>query len=117
MDRESVIAYCAAKPAAMETYPFGDEVMVFKVAERVFAIVALEGEAGSISLKCPPELAVVLRSTYPAVRAGYHLNKRHWNTVELDASVPPDVVAEMIGQSYDLVVGSLPRKTRDSLNP
>jgi predicted DNA-binding protein (MmcQ/YjbR family) len=117
MHRESVIEYCAARPGAMETYPFTEGAMVFKVAGRMFAIVALEGEPGSVSLKCPPELAVALRSTYPAVSAGYHLNKRHWNTVDLDGSVPSDVLAEMIGQSYDLVVASLSKKTRDSLAP
>ena len=115
MNREAVIACCAAKPAAVDTYPFGDGVLVFKVGGRMFALVSLDGERGSVSLKCLPELAVVLRSSYPAVRAGYHLNKRHWNTIELDDSLPADELTDMIAHSYDLVVSSLSRKVRASL--
>src|SRR5215472_13273391 len=111
---ERVIAACAAKPGAMEDYPFGDEV-VFKVAGRMFALVPLGEEPGSVSLKCDPELAIGLRGRYAGVRPGYHLSKRHWNTVALDGSVPDEEVLELIDHSYDLVVARLTKAQRDRL--
>jgi predicted DNA-binding protein (MmcQ/YjbR family) len=78
----------------------------------MFAIVGIEGTPGSVSLKCDPGYAVALREQYPAVTAGYHLDKRHWNTVELDGSVPEDVLSEWVQDSYDLVNASLPRAKR-----
>src|ERR671937_2264949 len=81
---DRVIAACHAKPGAVEDYPFGDEVAVFKVAGRMFALVPLGEEPASVSLKCDPGLAVSLRERYAGVTPGYHLNKRHWKTVALD---------------------------------
>jgi predicted DNA-binding protein (MmcQ/YjbR family) len=97
---------------ATEGFPFGPTVAVFKVGGKMFAIVGLEGTPGSVSLKCDPGYAVALREQYPAVTAGYHLDKRHWNTVELDGSVPDDVLSEWIQDSYDLVNATLPRSKR-----
>ena len=113
--RDLVMAACGAKPGAVEDYPFGDDVAVFKVAGRMFALVPLGGTPGNISLKCDPELAVVLRGRYAGVTPGYHLNKRHWNTVVLDGSVPGGEVLELIDHSYDLVVARLTRAQRDQL--
>jgi len=113
--RDSVIAACMAKPGAVEDYPFGDEVAVFKVAGRMFALVPLGEEPGSVSLKCDPELAIGLRGRYAGVRPGYHLSKRHWNTVALDGSVPDEEVLELIDHSYDLVVTRLTKAQRDRL--
>jgi predicted DNA-binding protein (MmcQ/YjbR family) len=113
--RDQVIAACGAKPGSVEDYPFGDETAVFKVADRMFAIVALGGEPGRISLKCDPDFAVALRGRYPAITPGYHLNKRHWNTVALDGSVPGEELLELIDHSYDLVVARLTRAERDRL--
>jgi predicted DNA-binding protein (MmcQ/YjbR family) len=113
--REWVIAACAAKPGAVEDYPFGDEVAVFKVAGRMFALVPLGAEPANVSLKCEPGLAVSLRDRYPGVTPGYHLNKRHWNTVALDGSVPDEEVRELIDHSYDLVVARLTRAQRSQL--
>jgi predicted DNA-binding protein (MmcQ/YjbR family) len=113
--RDSVIAACMAKPGAVEDYPFGDEVAVFKVTGRMFALVPLGEEAGSVSLKCDPELARGLRGRYAGVTPGYHLSKRHWNTVALDGSVPDEEVLELIDHSYDLVVARLTRAQRDRL--
>ena len=87
MDRDAVLGYCGGRTGAVEDYPFGDDVAVFKVGGRVFALCSLAGRPGSVSLKCDPTLAEALRDRYPAVRPGYHLNKRHWNTIELDGSV------------------------------
>jgi predicted DNA-binding protein (MmcQ/YjbR family) len=113
--RDRVIAACLAKPGATEDYPFGDEVAVFKVADRMFAIVSLESAPGDVSLKCDPELAAALRARYTAITPGYHLNKQHWNTVALDGSVPDAEVAEMIDHSYDLVVARLTKAQRNQL--
>lgn len=112
VSRDDVLAACAAYPGAVEDYPFGDEVAVFKVGTRMFALVALVGEPGSVNLKCDPELALELRARYPAVRPGYHQDKRHWNTVELDGSIDDDEVGELIAHSYELVVSRLPRQAR-----
>lgn len=102
--RDRVIAACNARPGSVEDYPFGDEVAVFKVAGKMFALVALGPAPGSVSLKCDPDLAVGLRRRYAAITAGYHLNKRHWNTVIIDGSLPVDAIRDMIEDSYDLVV-------------
>ena len=111
MNRDKVLAACLAYPDAVEDYPFGDEVAVFKVGGRMFALVSLDGQPGSVHLKCDPDLALELRHRYPAVRPGYHLNKRHWNTVELDGSIEDEPLAEMISHSYKLVVAkSTPRR-------
>ncbi len=111
MDVARASARCRALPGATEGYPFGAGVLVFKVAGRMFALL---GDA-SLSLKCDPLLATILREQYPAVTPGYHLNKRHWNTVELDDSVPDDVVDEWIEDSYALALASLPRAQRVAL--
>lgn len=113
--RDRVLAACAAKPGAVEDYPFGEQVAVFKVAGRMFALVPLDDAPGSVSLKCDPGLAAALRDRYAGITAGYHLNKRHWNTVTLDGSVPDTEVLELIDHSYDLVVARLPRAQRNQL--
>jgi predicted DNA-binding protein (MmcQ/YjbR family) len=113
--RDWVMAACMAKPGAVEDYPFGDEVAVFKVAARMFALVPLGAAPGSVSLKCDPDLAIGLRRRYSGVTPGYHLSKRHWNTVTLDGSVPDEEVLELIDHSYDLVLARLTRSQRDQL--
>jgi predicted DNA-binding protein (MmcQ/YjbR family) len=113
--RDRVIVACLAKPGSAEDYPFGDEVAVFKVAGRMFALVPLGSPPGSISLKCDPHLAVGLRARYAAITPGYHLNKRHWNTVALDGSVADEELLELIDHSYDLVVARLTRAQRNEL--
>ncbi|WP_431682898.1 MmcQ/YjbR family DNA-binding protein [Kitasatospora sp. KL5] len=109
MTPEALKAACLALNGAEETFPFNAETSVFKVGGKMFALSALEGAPLSVSLKCDPELAVRLRAEYPAVTGGWHLNKRHWNSVLLDGSVPERLVLDMIEDSYDLVVSSLPR--------
>jgi predicted DNA-binding protein (MmcQ/YjbR family) len=112
-----VIAACGARPGAVEDYPFGDDAAVFKVAGKMFALVSLGSPPGSVSLKCDPDVAVELRGQYAAITAGYHLNKRHWNTVTLDGSVPDEELLELIDHSYELVVAGLTRAERKQLNP
>ena len=112
MDQHEVKARCLAFPGAVEDFPFNDEVSVFKVGGKMFALCSLDGRPLQLSLKCEPELAVQLRSSYPAITAGYHLNKRHWNTLTLDGSLPDDLVTDLLGDSYDLVVATLPKSRR-----
>jgi predicted DNA-binding protein (MmcQ/YjbR family) len=102
-------------PGAVEDYPFGEEVAVFKVGGRMFALVSLSQSPGSVSLKCDPDLASELRARHAAITPGYHLSKRHWNTVALNDSVPDDDVVEQIGHSYDLVVAGLTKAQRASV--
>lgn len=114
MNRNELRAYCLSKPAATEDFPFGDDPAVMKVMGKMFALLPLNGTA--ISLKCDPTWAVILRQTYPAVKPGYHLNKKHWNGVEMDGSVPDDEIRDMIDHSYDLVVKGLTRAQRKELS-
>jgi predicted DNA-binding protein (MmcQ/YjbR family) len=107
-----VIEACLGKPGSAEDYPFGDEVAVFKVGGKMFALVPLAESHASVSLKCDPGLAADLRQKYPAVTPGYHLNKRHWNTVALDGSLPEEELLDLIDHSYQLVVAGLPRTER-----
>lgn len=97
---------------ASEGYPFGAGTLVFKVGGKIFAIVVED----SVSLKCDPHLAEALREDYSAVSAGYHLNKRHWNTVRLDGSVPEDALREWIEDSYELALAGLTRAQRAELS-
>jgi predicted DNA-binding protein (MmcQ/YjbR family) len=115
MTRDDVLDFCTRLVGAVEDYPFGDGVAVFKVGGRMFALVALEGDPGFVNLKCDPDLALELRARHTAVRPGYHANKRHWNTIDLDGSIAADDLTDMIEHSYELVVGGLPRTIRADL--
>ncbi len=106
---------CGDFPGSSEEYPFGEGVAVFKVGGRMFALVPLEEGASSISLKCDPDTALELRARYPSVRPGYHLNKKHWNTVGLDGSIDAAEVRWMVEHSYGLVLAGLSRAARDRL--
>lgn len=112
MDADELKAACLDLTGAQETFPFGPETSVFKVGDKMFALSALDAAPLSVSLKCEPELAVRLREQYPEITGGWHLNKRHWNTVRLDGPLPDRLVLDMIEDSYDLVVASLPREQR-----
>lgn len=112
MDLEEAIARFLSKPGATEETPFGPNTLVYKVGGKMFALAAPDAVPPSINLKCDPERAVELRDTYPAITPGYHMNKRHWNTLTLDGSLPPELVAECIDHSFELVVSSLPRAAR-----
>jgi predicted DNA-binding protein (MmcQ/YjbR family) len=107
--------YCLSLAAAEETFPFGPNTSVFKIAGKMFALSQLHAELLRVSLKCEPELAEELRAAYPAVCPGYHLNKRHWNTVVIDGSLSDGIVRDMIEDSYDLVVDGLSRDARDAI--
>jgi predicted DNA-binding protein (MmcQ/YjbR family) len=107
--------YCLSFPGSEETFPFGPETSVFKVAGKMFALSQLTQRPLRVSLKCEPPLAEQLRATHTVVLPGYHLNKRHWNTVIIDGSLPDQMIKDMIEDSYDLVVSQLPAFRRRAL--
>jgi predicted DNA-binding protein (MmcQ/YjbR family) len=106
---------CLSFAGAEETFPFGPETSVFKVSGKMFALSRLGSDSLRVSLKCDPVLADALREAHPAVLPGYHLNKRHWNTIVLDGSLPDATIHDMIEDSYDLVVSKLARARRRAL--
>ena len=108
-------AQCLTFPGVAETFPFGPETSVFKVEGKMFALSRLKQTPLSVSLKCEPLLAEQLRKAHPSVLPGYHLNKRHWNTVIIDGSLPDHTVKDMIEDSYDLILSRLPEAKRRAL--
>lgn len=113
---EEMRSYCLSCPGRItEETPFGDDVRVFKVHGKIFALVDLMAVPLSMNLKCDPERALELREQYEAVHPGYHMNKRHWNSVVVDGSIRQDELLAMIGHSYDLVVARLPKKVRERM--
>src|SRR6266550_5989546 len=109
MDLETFREHCLSKIAATESMPFGEDVLVFKVAGKMFALAALDEIPATANLKCVPDLALELRDRYEQVRPGYHMNKKHWNTVELGGEIPDSDLRKMVDHSYELVVKSLPK--------
>jgi len=106
---------CHSHNGAAKEFPFGPETAVFKVAGKIFAISGVGAGPLTVSLKCEPELAQQLRAANPAITGGYHLNKRHWNTVTIDGSISDQMLADMIEDSYDLIVAALPKAKRMAL--
>lgn len=109
MDIESFRAFCLSLDDTTEEFPFGPDTIVYKVNGKMFALTDIENFT-SINLKCDPELVTDLRERYPAVQPGYHMNKKHWNTVLMDNSIPDKLIRGWIRHSYDLVVAKLPKK-------
>ena len=104
MDIVTLRDYCISKKGSTETFPFGDDTLVFKIDGKIFALVNLDGDL-TINLKCDPALAIELRERYSEVIPGYHMNKKHWNTVSLNGSVPDKEVFSWIDHSFDLISG------------
>ena len=109
MDLAQFREYCLRKPCASEGTPFGPDVLVFKVGGRIFALASLDEVPARANLKCDPDLALELRDRYKQVTPGYHMNKKHWNTVEIDTGIPDADLRKMIDHSYELIVKSLPK--------
>jgi predicted DNA-binding protein (MmcQ/YjbR family) len=105
---EEIREYCIAKPGASEGFPFNDTALVFKVYNKMFAILDLSEDERGLSLKCDPYLAIELREHHPEVTPALHLNKKHWNTVIIDGSVSDEKIMEWIDHSYDAVCKNLP---------
>ena len=112
MDLADFREYCLSKPSTTEETPFGPDVLVFKVCGKMFALAALDEVPPTVNLKCDPDLALDLRDRYEQVRPGYHMNKRHWNTVEIAGGISAVELRGMIDHSYELVVGGLPKAIR-----
>ncbi|MDM8530246.1 MmcQ/YjbR family DNA-binding protein [Anaerolineales bacterium HSG25] len=115
MELESLQTYLLNKKGTVKETPFGPQAYVYKVMNKMFALVAWDEDPIDLSLKCDPDLAITLRSLYEAIRPGYHLNKKHWNTITLDGSVPDEEVFGMIDASYALVVKGMTKAQRKAL--
>lgn len=115
MDYQSARHYLLSKPEAMEDYPFGPGVAVFKVRNKMFATLVETDGAPYSNLKCEPSEALMLRDIFPEVKPGYHMNKKHWNTIELAGNLPQGEIERMMDNSYTLIVHSLPAKVRQAM--
>lgn len=119
MNIEQLQAYCLSKEQSKDEFPFDSHTLVFKVLNKVFAMISLakwdEGQK-AINLKCDPDYAVELRAKYDAIQPGYHMNKKHWNTIDLSTGdISPKLLSELIDHSYAMVVKQMPKKMRDTL--
>jgi predicted DNA-binding protein (MmcQ/YjbR family) len=110
MNVEEIREYCLSKKGVSESLPFNDTALVFKVADKMFALLDLSGEKRGLSLKCDPELALELREHYPEVTPAYHFNKKYWNGVNLQGNVGDDKLREWIDHSYQVVAAKLPKR-------
>jgi len=115
MNLADVCAHCLSLPGVEETTPFGPETLVYKVGGKVFALTSPEEYPPRVNLKCDPERALELRDRYEEIIPGYHMNKKHWNTVDLGGKLSSKLAHELIDHSYQLVVASLPKKVREAL--
>jgi predicted DNA-binding protein (MmcQ/YjbR family) len=114
MNIEEFYAYCLQKKGVSEHFPFDEQTLVFKVGTKIFALTDVTSFR-SINLKCNPEKAIELREEYAAVQPGYHMNKKHWNTIILFSDLDDQLIKELIDHSYNLVLNSLPKKMRDEI--
>ena len=110
MTPESVREYCISFSRVTESFPFGENALVFKVHGKMFGLLSLESRW--LNLKCDPENAIIMRDQYEDVTPGYHMSKRHWNTINLDGTLPDRLIKQWIKDSYDLVFRNLPKKFR-----
>ncbi len=115
MNVEEFRIYCITKPAVTEEFPFGPETLVLKVEGKIFALTGLDSPVFEVNLKCDPDYAVELRETYNEVKPGYHMNKKHWNTVNFEGSLSEDFLKELIDHSYQSVVKMLPKSKKQRL--
>jgi len=115
MDIENLRAYCLKKKSVTEGFPFGEDTLVFKVKGKIFLLAGLGDSPLQFNVKADPDRAIELRDMHDAIQPGYHMNKKHWNTVIIDGTIPMSLIKEMIDDSYDLIVQSLPKKLREEL--
>lgn len=116
MNRTELAAYCKGLAGATEDYPFGPDPLVMKVGGKMFALIGTNGSVDNLSLKCEPHMAELLRMEHEAVKPGYHLSKKHWNTVTMDGSIPAGDIREMIRHSHELVFKGLTKAQRAELS-
>lgn len=115
MNVEAIRDYCLSKKSVTEDFPFGETTLVFRVMNKIFLLVSLDASPLQFNAKCNPDKAIELREEYDAIKPGYHMNKKHWNTVIIDGSISTKLIKEMIDDSYDLIVQSLPKKEKEKL--
>jgi predicted DNA-binding protein (MmcQ/YjbR family) len=115
MNIESLREYCLRKKNVTEEFPFGDSTLVFKVMGKIFLLASLDSSPLQFNVKSDPDKALEMRETYDSVRPGYHMNKKHWNTILADGNIPVKKIRELIDDSYTLVVKSLPKKNQSGL--
>jgi len=115
MDIVQLREYCLGKPHVTESFPFGPEVLVFKVGGKMFALVNVDNQEPSVNLKCDPERAVELREYHAEIEPGYHMSKKMWNTVSMCGTLSNKFIQELIDHSYELIVASLTKKLRIEL--
>ena len=116
MNIEEIREYCLAKPGVTEGFPFDESTLVFKVMNKIYALVGLERVPPFINLKCDPERAIELREQHKAIQPGWHMNKQQWNSVYFTGSIPSKLLLELIDHSYELVVQGLKKKDREALD-
>jgi predicted DNA-binding protein (MmcQ/YjbR family) len=114
MNIEEIRDYCISKKGVTESFPFDEVTLVFKVMNKMFALTNIEGEL-RVNLKCDPEKAIQLREEYSEVKPGYHMSKKHWNTVSTDSLISDELIYQWTKDSYELVVKSLTKKLRKEL--
>ena len=115
MNIETLREYCLAKAGVEEGFPFGEDTLVFKVAGKIFLLTGLTNNPLQFNAKCDPDKAIELREKHTAVQPGYHMNKKHWNTIIADGSLSNALLKEIIDDSYNLIVQSLPKSVRVNL--
>ncbi len=115
MNIEEYRIYCLSKPGVTESFPFDEVTLVFKVMSKMFALTSVKGEDFTVNLKCDPDRAIELREEYPEVQPGYHMSKKHWNTIDFEGSLDDKFLMELIDHSYDLVVKGLKKSEREAL--
>ena len=116
MDYEKLHDYLTSKPGATVDFPFDPVTLVLKISGKMFALIILDEQPMRMNLKCDPGKAQALRDCFAAITPGYHMNKRHWNTLILDGSLPDDLILSLIDDSYTLVVNGLPKAARQELS-
>ncbi len=113
MNIENIREYCLSKRATTEGFPFNDSTLAFKVAGKIFALANLDTHPLKINLKCDPEKAIDLREHFKSVRPGYHMNKKHWNTLKINGEISREILINLIDHSYNLVIAKLSKKIRE----
>lgn len=115
MNIEELLEYCVSKPHASDELPFGPDILVMKVGGKAFLLTPLDTRPVQFNVKCDPERAIELRERYDWIKPGYHMNKKHWNTVVAVEGADERLLRELIDHSYELVIGGLPKKEREKL--
>ena len=116
MDIEMFRQYCLSKKATSESFPFDEETLVFKVLDKIFAILPLENENPIVNLKADPEWSIELREEHSQIYGGYHMNKKHWNSVELENGLSDELIIKLIDHSYEMVIAKMTKNSKDILD-